>query len=1423
MSSNAPPPLSLGRYRVLRRLGKGGMAEVFLAKTTGAEGIEKVLVLKRVLPQFARNEHFLGMFVDEAKVATRLNHPNIVQVYTFDRVEGEFLLAMEFVDGIDLGRLSSAAKRAGERLPYGLSAYIVHEVTKGLDYAHKRRDSHGESMEIVHRDVSPQNVLLGYDGIVKVADFGIAKAKLVSEDDGVIKGKFSYMSPEQAKGLAVDRRSDVYSLGVLLAELLMGRPMYPGLQGVEALEPAREGRVTYPQEVDPAVPDALDRIVRRALHPDPEQRFQTARSFGSSLAQFLHSSSVLWDAEALEQQLARLVPRAHASVEDPRIRDAMTFAGFTVNAGSLAVERELRERRRVVVVAGRVRDSSALTDPGQLPSVDHAAARILADLAYKNDAVLSWEDGSEKSHFRYVIGLGRTTPQDALRGVALAFDVVEALHGLSADLFAPITASLAVSSGIVTTVRDGSGRLLRYAPVESALAVAEHLANEGNAGSVRITSDVYRLVRRDFRVNEAQYEDVTLEGGERTRAYSALGARSREERAVDTRHSLGVEGLIGRVAEQETIRGLYREAESTGRAVFAAVVGELGVGKSALVSAALDSLEPMPGILSTECGFGTSDVPFSSLAALIRDIFFISDDAPASQVRDQIRSSLQAVVMDTGRRDLIERGVLTLLGSADERVLESEHEERTREVVHAIELLLRHLAKGGPIVVWLDSLQWADSASLELLRTMSQGVHQSPVLILMATRPDARTAAALRGVPVIELGELEGDERNEIVRRCFRGAEVPAEVVRAIVERAGGNPFHIQELSDALLERGVVRVVDDTDGTARVVRDSALPISLPSSLEGVVASRLDELEESSRRALRWLAVAGSGLEERQLVLIAGNDVQGNVQDLLARGFLVRRSNGTLAFASGVVRQIAYEGAEPDDRSRMHRRVADYFQSLPGSPAARVAHHLEQAGQRGAAAHAYLEAAELASAAFSNATALGLFARALRLFDDDPEGQFAAHAGRERILRFLGQPAEQAAELDALDRLSLHADVPKTLRAFALNRRARFEIDHGKLERAERHLEQARARAIAEGDRGAEIDTVRMMAEVARDRGATARALTLCDEALSRAGVLPDFLPARGLVLIQKGILQERSGHARKALETYAESAVVFRRLGIKRHEALALDHLGGALSCLGNFQDAVAVTRASLSFDRETGDRLRLGRKLALLALYYQTLGEPERAEAFLAHSIDVLGAMVSSEATPARKEAQCAMIDLHLQRGEAPRASELLEELRVHVALHGPYLAAQERVFTARVLAELGAVEDADRAKHLAAAEEAAEAARGLCLAHDFVSLEVEALALLAWLRAGRGATEDAKAAASAAMARLDADVSVQRQPRARMLIARTYEYLGAGDEAKKAWTAARRVIESQVERLRGEGARQRFRATHVVQTVLSHTSHPA
>src|SRR3954452_3969219 len=210
-----PPPKRLADFEIIRRLGAGGMAEVFLAKKRGAEGTFKLLVVKRILPAHVSSRRFRTMFVEEAQLATRLNHPNIVQVYEFsDHGDEGLLLSMEYVEGFDLGKLMNAAKQKGARIPPLTAAFIVSEAARGLHYAHERKDEGGMPLAIVHRDVSPQNILLSHEGVVKIADFGIATANLSSDEPGVLKGKFRYMWPRQARGERVDRRSYIYALGV---------------------------------------------------------------------------------------------------------------------------------------------------------------------------------------------------------------------------------------------------------------------------------------------------------------------------------------------------------------------------------------------------------------------------------------------------------------------------------------------------------------------------------------------------------------------------------------------------------------------------------------------------------------------------------------------------------------------------------------------------------------------------------------------------------------------------------------------------------------------------------------------------------------------------------------------------------------------------------------------------------------------------------------------------------------------------------------------------------------------------------------------------------------------------------------------------------------------------------------------------------
>jgi serine/threonine protein kinase len=280
------PATRLGRYTLLRPLGAGGMAELFLARADGIEGFAKLVAVKRILPHKATNERFVRMLLNEARLVAGLDHPNIAQVHDIGLEQGEYFFAMEYVHGQDLAHVLRRAPRHKLHLENAL--HIAIGVCAGLHCAHIARDGTGRSLDIVHRDVSPSNVLVSYQGAVKLVDFGVAKAAtLVSETrEGVIKGKYGYMSPEQCLGDTLDRRSDVFAVGILLWEMTLGRRLYQFKGELASLQRIAYHDAPRPSTYDPAYPPELEHIVMRALARDLRQRYQSAEQLQIDLEQF---------------------------------------------------------------------------------------------------------------------------------------------------------------------------------------------------------------------------------------------------------------------------------------------------------------------------------------------------------------------------------------------------------------------------------------------------------------------------------------------------------------------------------------------------------------------------------------------------------------------------------------------------------------------------------------------------------------------------------------------------------------------------------------------------------------------------------------------------------------------------------------------------------------------------------------------------------------------------------------------------------------------------------------------------------------------------------------------------------------------------------------------------------------------------------
>lgn len=307
-SSSPTPkrPERFGRYVLLDRIDVGGMAEVFRGRMIGVEGFERMIALKRILPGIASDPDFVDMFVEEAKLAETIKHANVAKVEELGKFDGSYFIAMEYISGVSLRKLWDRARSRGRLLPFSMSCYILQNVCEGLDAAHRKKNElTGDDAGLIHRDVSPQNVLVSYEGDIKVIDFGIAKAanKVSKTQAGVLKGKFAYMSPEQVAGIELDSRSDIFACGVILYELVVGDRLFQSESDFSTLERVRKVDVPPPREINESVSPQIEAIIMKALAKDKNDRYRWASDMADDLQRYLYDSKQPFSRQDLQQYM----------------------------------------------------------------------------------------------------------------------------------------------------------------------------------------------------------------------------------------------------------------------------------------------------------------------------------------------------------------------------------------------------------------------------------------------------------------------------------------------------------------------------------------------------------------------------------------------------------------------------------------------------------------------------------------------------------------------------------------------------------------------------------------------------------------------------------------------------------------------------------------------------------------------------------------------------------------------------------------------------------------------------------------------------------------------------------------------------------------------------------------------------------------
>ncbi|NUP05637.1 MAG: protein kinase [Polyangiaceae bacterium] len=1394
----------LASFEIIKRLGAGGMAEVFLAKKLGAEGTFKLLVLKRIHPAHSRSRRFRAMFVEEAHLATRLNHPNIVQVYEFiDHGEEGLLLAMEYVEGYDLGRLMSVARQKGTRIPSWVGAYIVAEAAKGLHYAHERRDEGGSPLAIVHRDVSPQNILLSIEGAVKIADFGIASANLFREEPGTLKGKFGYMSPEQARGERVDRRSDIYGLGVVLYEVLALRSPYakkgePLVKPPddELLDAVKNGRFEPPSAHVTEIPSELESIVLRAMSLDREDRFQTARDMSGAIGRALLAKQEFVDASNIEHVLTMLLGKSSVMPSAPPASEAaqQTLAAIpqkrapTIGVNGLdddgrLEKRRPREVRHVAVLAMRLEglaDLEAAVGGGL--AFKRACENLRATLdhiAYKRGARWIWDDEGRHELPELttgIVGLLGNPSRAAFDAASLAVDVHEALAGASEDLFAGaqnpgrtplgwtaqpsqlpkrVTAGIGIVRGIAAGERDVQGHLVDHVLQEPVSYLADRLGRRTPLGRTWVAGGLYRLVRRDFRWGDAptlELDDADMRGIPRTmRTYALLRPLTREERAVEM--ALAPNDLVGRDAEKADLHAAYHRAVTPispglegpdrtssmpplsglgigrsvapkGRLISRAIIGEMGIGKTALVATFLSELPRDTRILSIECSPVKSEIPLAVLCDLLREATGVGLDHSLDEASAVFRGLLGQVSLKTHSTErLVTRLAEVATGKQVQGAAEEEGGHYRRDVLLlGVRYLLGALALEQPLVIVVDGLSWADRASLELVHELLKRDESLAILVVLVTRPDERVMQFVEGLVRIELPGLSAEEQVRLVEARLGVRDGVAAVCAELLPRVAGNPFFLLEMVDALLERGTLEIVERADGRHELRRNERVADraeALPSTLEQLIGDRIRELPSAEHDVVDWLAVAGGPLLEADILALTRTENDEAMTRLCARG-LCDRKQGVVDFRHPLARDVAYLALDAGSRVRMHRLLGEHLATTPlaqGLSAAIVARHLVRGEAATHAAELYLEAASAARNTNQSQLAQRYYLRSLSLLPSEDRRRLNAHEALEAIYRYLGRRRERRLHLAALRKLARREGQAKWA-AQALIRTARLELDEGVLARGLPIAQRAADIARMAKNAPLEVEALTVLSEILRDLGDTQGAIAACERAIevSEGRRVQPRLHAE--VLRAKGVLLRYVGRVEEAVKYYVEALAIFRAVGARRSEARVMTSLAFAMFVLERFEEVIPIGLESVKIDLSIGGRFQIAKTLSNVGQAFARLGDLSRGLSFLRRAREAHERYADQDS---RADTLLSTAGILIEAGDVDAAHTLAGDAGALVAVTGSvYDLVNERIIRASLARLAG---DAQTAiAHALDARQTAEA-QGLMSFHIYATA-VEAAA---------------------------------------------------------------------------------------------------
>ncbi|MBX2803594.1 MAG: protein kinase [Myxococcales bacterium] len=1172
-------PAAFGKYELLERIATGGMAEVFLARSFGMAGFQKRLAIKRLRPELAEDPRIVQMFINEAKIGVHLNHPNVVSVYELGMVSGAHFMAMEHLHGKDLTRMVKTLRARDQRIELPVAVAIVAEACRGLAYAHARTAADGSPLGLVHRDVSPHNLLVTFAGEVKLVDFGIARLVRAATADGEQPtkpgpggGKYAYMSPEQARGEAIDHRSDIFSAGIVLWELIVGHRLYQDPDPAVKLQRVRDAVVPHPAEHGAPIDDDLWEILQRALARKVEDRYLSAALLEEDLRAWLFQNRHRVGRAEIAALVRSVFPEeANRSIGDLSLQALVEDVGRLDPAVAPPppppdpesplpgrLRHSLGERRPVVVVMVDVdglTELSARVTPEMLVKRKYQLLRWLRRIVDTHGGQLH---RAVDDHVTILFGVPRSRADDVSHALECALQLMRDVSELRRKGMI-LELAIGVHSGEVTIQQVS--RRIRYVARGDTTRLARRLSAVADHGQVLVSARVLGQVEGKFRLRSGP--SVTSRGGKPDLPSYLVESRTHGLRGTHRGP------WLRRGPELDTLRRAL-VALTAGEGAAIALVGEVGSGKSRFIREIQDLAARRSTLFFAARCPATTERPLEPLRDLMASVLGVDPEEDPAQLMSALERLGQLGLRSRDQEAM--RSLLAAPGAGPERSATWE----------AIAQVLRGLATDRPVIVAIDEAQHLYRGAEADLAQLVRSVADVPLLVLICTRPPLSGPLA-EVCEEVRLGAFTPELQERLTKGMLDVAEVDAELLQLLERTCEGNALYIEEMLKYLIAAEKVRVIEDR---AIWVANGVGDADLPHTLQALITSRIDALDPAAKGLLQLAAVAGPVFTLELLEDAAGLDPAPLVLDLLAHGLVVREGGEEWAFASELVREAALRATLGVQRRDYHRLIAAAIEKLHADRLephleVLVAHCAEGGRPVDAARYAYRAGMELERKAFLDRArdlyraGLSHLAKADRNPDEwdarvQGESMLQLRLGAVHLL--LGDKAEGQRCLQLSLDLCSESGLP-WIEARAHVQLGRNYSAQGRYELAEAHLSQAIALLRVEEDAELEREALEASAVLAFELGQYERAEGLWQQVLDQAS---DDLSAVARCEVGLANRHLRTGDHERAAVLFEAALDTSRRAGDRIMEGRVLNNIGLLHSWAGRLDEALRYYRAAL-------------------------------------------------------------------------------------------------------------------------------------------------------------------------------------------------------------------------------------------------------